>query len=132
MAELAKICEELSGWNASRIMIASFDQRQMAHIRELRDQYDILKLVQLCVIIDGVPIDYADMLSCLGLDWASVEKGSITPEFVSDAHARGIKVATWTTNQKSQMRRLAMTGVQGLCTDFTLLSNDPNFSENGK
>lgn len=123
MAELAKICEELPEWHPSRIMIASFNQRQMAHIRELRDQYEVLKPVQLGVIIDGTPIEYAAMPGRIGLDWISVEKGSLTPEFVSDAHARGIKVATWTINQQLHMRRLAMMGVEGLCTDFTLLAH---------
>jgi len=41
----------------------------------------------------------------------------VTPELVSDAHRRGLKVITWTINEAAQMRALAAIGVDGIITN---------------
>ena len=41
-----------------------------------------------------------------------------TPEFVSAAHRRNIKVEVWTVNDASTMQRLIDAGVDGIFTDF--------------
>jgi glycerophosphoryl diester phosphodiesterase len=41
----------------------------------------------------------------------------VTPELLADAHRRGLKVVTWTINEPSQMRALALMGVDGIMTN---------------
>ena len=41
----------------------------------------------------------------------------ITPELITDAHRRGLKVVAWTINEPTQMRALAAADVDGIITN---------------
>ncbi len=42
----------------------------------------------------------------------------ITPELVAEAHENDLKVAAWTVNDPSQMKRLMVEGVDGIITNY--------------
>ena len=42
----------------------------------------------------------------------------LTPRFVTDIHARGVRVQVWTVNEVDDMERLLDWGVDGLITDY--------------
>ena len=47
---------------------------------------------------------------------------NITQQMVKNAHSKGVKIITWTVNEKIEVERLKRFGVDGIITDYPDIS----------
>mmetsp|Transcript_16659 Transcript_16659/g.21609 ORF Transcript_16659/g.21609 Transcript_16659/m.21609 type:complete len:333 (+) Transcript_16659:233-1231(+) len=105
-------------WEPTRFLVATFNQYDLLKVAAYKQKYQLLKSIETIVIIDSVPFGYAKSLAKLQVNYISVGQGCIVPEFVEDAHKRGIKVMAWTVNNVNMMKHFMSIGVYGICTDY--------------
>lgn len=100
------------GWKTHQVTVSSFDHEKL---RQLRRRLPAARLGALC----GAPLPpdaaFASLLAA-----ASVHPpvAHLTPEFVDDAHARGLEVCVWTVNDPADVARMRAWGVDAVFTDY--------------
>lgn len=95
-----------------RLTIQSFDFRVLRYLHDTYPEYQLAALVY-----KG---DVKTNLDALGFvpNSYSPEHSILTPEIVSELHAKGMKVIPWTINETSRMNTLLSWGVDGIITDY--------------
>lgn len=107
-----------SGLSPSQVIIQNFDD---ASLSEAPSHYPGIEtsLLSLGIFNDALAIDAAQSVNA---DWVSPE-WPISADFLSRAHAAGLKVVPWTIDESDQMIEAARLGVEAVIT------NDPTLAE---
>jgi glycerophosphoryl diester phosphodiesterase len=102
------------GWKADRFIVSSFNHP------ELRAFKTLLPSVNTAALLYSIPLDYAGCCIPLGANIVAPATDIITPEFVVDAHQRGLLLYAWVWQPvyEEETRRLYAMGVDGIYTDF--------------
>lgn len=96
-----------------RVIIQSFDPATLIEFRKLNPDIKLAMLVS-----DDRSMDsYITTLGFVPEIW-SPNFRLLTPDIVSDAHNRGMKVIPWTINTVDEMRNQLEMGVDGIITDY--------------
>ena len=92
-------------------IISSFDHQQ------LFQSLQVLPQVKRAVLIEGIPLDYAQCCEPLKAYAFNTHLSFITPELFADARKRGLKNWVYTVNNGDDWRWLEGMGVDGMFTD---------------
>lgn len=112
VAELIKHYIEEKQWPADRFIVASFDHYRVKKFRTLLPQ------VKTGVIFEGNPIGLAQIATNANAQYAIMYYEWITKEFIEDAHKRGVKVYTYTVNDKVLAQEMAALGLDGIISNY--------------
>ena len=115
-APVAKILSNYlaQGWNPDRFLVSSYNHPELLLFKQL------LPAVAIGPLLYSVPLDYAACCTPLGASFIAPATDLVTPEFVSDAHKRGVLVYAWVWQPVFEEETIALyrMGVDGLYTDF--------------
>lgn len=102
------------GWGPDRFLVASYNHPELHACKSLLPQVSTVALLY------SVPLDYAGCCIPLQADIIAPATDIVTPEFVADAHRRGLLLYAWVWQPvyEEETRRLYAMGVDGLYTDF--------------
>jgi glycerophosphoryl diester phosphodiesterase len=100
------------GWSFDDFLVSSFDH---ARIREAKE---VCPDIRIGALIMKVPRGLAKFAESLGAWSLHADKRCVTPELVTDAHGRGLKVFVFTVNQPREIARMKELGVDGVFSDF--------------
>lgn len=98
-----------------KIIIQSFDFRTLQYLHK---KYPLIKTAMLIEANDSRSL--RKQLDDLGFvpTIYSPEKSLTTPNSITEAHERGMKVIPWTVNDKKQIKNLMKMGVDGIISDY--------------
>ncbi|RLA12226.1 MAG: glycerophosphodiester phosphodiesterase [Gammaproteobacteria bacterium] len=102
----------LNGWQQTSLLVSSFDHRQLAELKQLNPN------IRLGALTASLPVDNARFAESLGAYSVHASLDFIDQVFVTDAHARGIKVYVYTVNYPEDIARMRQLGVDGVFTNF--------------
>jgi glycerophosphoryl diester phosphodiesterase len=94
-----------------RTVVISFDLTTLIRVRRLEP---LIVTGYLC----ETPCGVVEKAVNAGARQLLPRADQITPELMSEAHARDLKVVAWTVNDPAQMRALIAAGVDGIITNF--------------
>jgi glycerophosphoryl diester phosphodiesterase len=102
------------GWEPQDFLVSSYNHHELLAFKRLAPT------IKTAALIYSVPLDYAGCCIPLEAEIIAPATDLITPEFVADAHERGLMVYAWVWQPvyEEETRRLYMMGVDGLYTDF--------------
>jgi glycerophosphoryl diester phosphodiesterase len=100
------------GWLLRDIFVCAFDHRQLVDIARH------IPGLQTCALIAGIPVSLAAIASEAGAMAINPNIHHMDAALVADAHARGLKVVTWTANSLSEIAHAKALGVDGIISDF--------------
>jgi glycerophosphoryl diester phosphodiesterase len=92
-------------------LVSSFDHQQLFQSLKTMPQ------VKRAVLIEGIPLDYAQCCEPLQAYAFNTHLSFITPELFADASRRGLKNWVYTVNIEDDWRWLERLGVDGMFTD---------------
>ncbi len=97
-----------------RLIIQCFDERVLNYIHKAYPGHILAYLVE------GWETDYDEYMSKLDFmpEWLSPEHDNVNQELMDRAHADGMKVVTWTVDEKDEMRRLIGLGVEAIISNY--------------
>lgn len=110
----------LPGLDDGRILISSFNRRELMNVRSLNPG------IPVGVLVRGIPRDDAGFAEDLGAVSIHAGLSFVHRAFVDDAHRRGLKVFVYTVNHRDDLKRMQAMGVDGVFTnypDLVLLDN---------
>jgi glycerophosphoryl diester phosphodiesterase len=98
-----------------RVIIQSFDYRPLQYLHEKYPGITISLLIE-----DSNESDFAGQLEKLGFTPAiySPNYTLVDEEMVKQCHEKGMKIITWTVNDKKKIKDLRKLGVDGIITDY--------------
>jgi glycerophosphoryl diester phosphodiesterase len=67
---------------------------------------------------------YGDYYSSDAIDFISLRSSFVSEKLVEAAHKKGKAVHAWTVNNKSEMERMKMLGVDNIITDYPVLARE--------
>lgn len=102
-------------------IISSFDHQQIFQCLQSMPH------IKRAVLIEGIPLDYAQCCDPLKAYAFNTHLSFISPELINDARQRGLKNWVYTVNNEDDWRWLAGLGVDGVFTDKPDLLQDFNF-----
>lgn len=117
VAALIKEYMQEKQWPSDRFIVASFDHYRVKKFKHLVPQ------VKTGVIFEGNPIGLAQIATNANAEYAIMYYEWVTKEFVQDAHKRGVKVYTYTVNDKTLAQELAALGVDGIISNYPDILN---------
>lgn len=102
------------GWKPDRFVVASYNHPELHAFKKL------VPLVKIVALLYSVPLDYAAFCEPLQAEIVAPATDIVTPEFVADAHKRGLLLYAWVWQPvfEEETRRLHAMGVDGLYTDY--------------
>lgn len=92
-------------------LISSFDHHQLYQALQVMPQ------VKRAVLIEGIPLDYAQCCEPLKAFSFNTHLSFITPALIDDARRRGLQNWVYTVNHEDDWRWLASLGVDAVFTD---------------
>ena len=97
-----------------RLIIQSFDTRALNYINEAYPGH------HLAYLIGGRSGTYDEFMGRLNFtpEWFSPAWTVLNKEMVDRAHADGMKIVTWTVDEKDQMRSVINIGVEAVITNY--------------
>ncbi len=97
-----------------RLIIQCFDERALNYIYKKYPGHILSYLVE------DYETDYDEYMSKLEFmpEWLSPPHMNVDEELMKRAHADGMKVVTWTVDDKDEMRRLISLGVEGIISNY--------------
>ncbi|MFC0445673.1 glycerophosphodiester phosphodiesterase [Pseudidiomarina halophila] len=99
------------GYSREQLLVSSFNHHWLRQLKEDHPQQLIGALTTSC------PLSYAAFASELQAWSVHIDVDFVTPEFVADAHARGLQVFVFTVDEPEDMRDLHTMGVDGIFTN---------------
>jgi glycerophosphoryl diester phosphodiesterase len=102
------------GWRPEDFLVSSYNHHELLAFK------NVMPTVKTAALIYSVPLDYAGCCIPLRSEIIAPATDLITPEFVTDAHERGLLVYAWVWQPvyQEETRRLYAMGIDGLYTDF--------------
>ncbi|MBN1653810.1 MAG: glycerophosphodiester phosphodiesterase [Deltaproteobacteria bacterium] len=101
-----------SGWGIDSFLVSSFNQREIARVRQLDQR------VRIGVLLDGFPNCYPAIVDTVSAYSVHQNIEHIDELFIADAHALGLKVFAYTANHPQEIRRMSTLGVDGVFSDY--------------
>jgi glycerophosphoryl diester phosphodiesterase len=97
-----------------RLIIQCFDERALNYINQKYPGHILAYLVE------GWETNYDEFMSKLDFkpEWLSPPHVNVNQELMDRAHADGMKVVTWTVDDKDEMRRLIGLGVEAIISNY--------------
>lgn len=97
-----------------RLIIQCFDERALNYIHKEYPGHILSYLVE------DWETDYDEYMSKLDFmpEWLSPPYENVDQELMDRAHKDGMKVVTWTVDDKDEMRRLIGLGVEGIISNY--------------
>ena len=97
-----------------RLIIQCFDERALNYIHEKYPGHT------LSYLLEGYETDVEEAMSKLTFtpEWLSPEHSNVNEELMQYAHDHGMKVVTWTVDDKDEMRRLIGLGVDAIISNY--------------
>lgn len=99
-------------WPLPSILVSSFNHRQLAELRWLNPD------IRLGALTASLPVDNARFAESLEAFSVHPSLEFIDRAFVSDAHARGLKVYVYTVNHPDDITKMRDFGVDGVFTNY--------------
>ncbi|MDX2073905.1 MAG: glycerophosphodiester phosphodiesterase family protein [Alphaproteobacteria bacterium] len=100
------------GWKYEQLPVLSFNHFWLQDIRRINPE------ILTCASFEAIPVSLAAIGSEAGAGIIGPYVGAITQALVDDAHARGMKVVTWTANTPEQIAAAKALGVDGIISDY--------------
>jgi glycerophosphoryl diester phosphodiesterase len=102
------------GWQPDRFIASSYNHP------ELRLFKNLMPTVKTAALLYSIPLDYAAFCIPLGAEIIAPAVDLVTPDFVADAHARGLLLYAWVWQPvyEEEIQNLYTMGVDGLYADF--------------
>ena len=97
-----------------RLIIQCFDERSLNYINAKYPGHI------LSYLLEGYEKDVEEAMSKLDFipQWLSPEHGNVNAQLMQYAHDHGMKVVTWTVDDKEEMRRLIGLGVEAIISNY--------------
>lgn len=97
-----------------RLIIQSFDERALNYINKKYPGHI------LSFLWEGYETDFDLNMSQVDFipQWVSPEHGNVNAEFMEKAHAKGMKVVTWTVDDPDEIRRLLDLKVEAIISNY--------------
>lgn len=111
-ADLAVRCIRERGWSPDRILISSFDVKELRRVRERSAE---LPLAPLSLRLDN---DVLDAAAALRADAVHLHHRFVRSGTVESVHSRNLKLHVYTVNDVRRIRRLYRLGVDGIFSDY--------------
>ena len=107
------LCQtQTHGWPLKDIFVCAFDHRQLVAIAAR------IPGLQTCALIAGIPVSLAAIASEAGAMAINPAIHHMDALLVADAHARGLKVVTWTANSPADIAKAKAYGVDGIISNY--------------
>lgn len=100
------------GWKYDDFLISSFNHYELREFNRLNSD------VKIGALITGIPIGFAEFAKKVNAYSVNLCIEFINPEFVNDAHERGLKVYVWTANDLDDIQRMRDLGVDGIFSNY--------------
>ncbi len=114
--EFTDLCMEMLDARGlgDRLIIQCFDERALNYIHQKYPGHILAYLVE------DYEKDYDEYMSKLEFkpEWLSPPHENVDQELMERAHKDGMKVVTWTVDDKEEMRRLIGLGVEGIISNY--------------
>ena len=114
--EFADLCMQVldAAGLGDRLVIQCFDERVLNYLHEKYPGHTLAYLVE------GYETDFDQYMSLLDFtpEWLSAPHENVDADLVAKARARGMKVNTWTVDDRDEMRRLIGLGVDAIITNY--------------
>ncbi|MGB0894805.1 MAG: glycerophosphodiester phosphodiesterase [Parashewanella sp.] len=111
IAMYPRIINELNFSN-DQLLFSSFKHPELAQLKQAIPQ------VKLAPLIDGVPLNLADVGSLLQADAIHLSLNFVNQAMIDDAHRREIKVQVFTVNHPDDVQLMIEMGVDGIFSDY--------------
>lgn len=103
-------------------VLQSFEDETVIELRRQDPNLEVHKLIggampDLPAYFDGQPV-WGNILNFPGVQAINPHYLSLNPRFIHQAHARNLKVFTWTVNQPEDMQKLIDMGIDGIITNY--------------
>lgn len=104
------------GWSYAELPVIGFDHPQIGRVKQANPQ------IETGISLDkGEDAQLAGLLplaKSLGASAVNPHHSMVTPEWVADAHANGLKVNTWTVNEHADIKRVIEAGVDSVIGNY--------------
>lgn len=99
-------------WKYNQFLVSSFQQN------ELQNLYNLNKNIPLAVLTKASVSDAIQFALTVQAHAIHPNFALVTMDNVKAAHEKGLKVNTWTVNEKETIERMKSYGVDGIISDF--------------
>lgn len=106
------------GFKPEQLLVSSFNHHWLKQLKDDHPQQFIGALTTNC------PLAYAQFATDLKAWSVHIDVDFVTPEFVADAHQRGLKVLVFTVDEPQDMLELKAMGVDGIFTNHPSLARN--------
>jgi glycerophosphoryl diester phosphodiesterase len=115
-AAVATVIEQYlaKGWSSEHFMVTSFNHHELRAFKTRMPQIEIVALIY------SIPLDYAAFCEPLHARVVAPAIDMVTPEFVADAHKRGLLMYAWVWGPATdeEIKELFAMGVDGFYADY--------------
>ena len=105
-----------------RLIIQTFDERALAYMNQKYPELHLSYLVggEEVRWLENKEMDFDAILGNIGFvpEWFSPASIFVTKSCVDEAHRRGMKVVTWTVDNKEEMIRMIDAGVDAIISNY--------------
>jgi len=101
-----------NGWSELDFMVSSFDHHELNKFKHLYPQ------IPIGVLLEGVPLSYADCAVQLNAQSINLSLDFINQDFVNDAHKKGLKVYVYTVNDYDDISKIQKLNIDGIFCNF--------------
>ena len=99
-------------WSALDFMVSSFDHHELNKFKHLYPQ------IPIGVLLEGVPLSYADCAVELNAQSINLSLDFINQDFVDDAHQKGLQVYVYTVNDYDDIAKVKELNIDGIFCNF--------------
>lgn len=105
-----------------RLIVQSFDERALSYMNVKYPELVLAYLVGSNEVIwkENGELDFDRVLGMIGFvpEWFSPARVYVNEAIVNESHRRGMKVVTWTVDEKDEMQRMIDCGVDAIITNY--------------